>query len=73
VYLVHLQGMDLLGWAHPPSFGNILDWVTTMTCSLGFAYVFYLLTKKPSHQLARKIQVYGMRCPVVTGKPAFEV
>jgi len=73
LYLVHVQGMEMFAWAHPPSFGYILDWIITMTCSLGFAYVFYVLIEKPSHQLARKIQVYGMRRPVVSEKPAFEV
>jgi peptidoglycan/LPS O-acetylase OafA/YrhL len=60
LYLVHVQGMELFSWAHLPNFGYIFDWVITMASSLGFAYVFYLLIEKPSHQLARKIQVYGM-------------
>jgi hypothetical protein len=47
-----------------PSLGYTFDWIITMSCSLGFAYVFYLLVEKPSHQLARKIQVYSTRKPL---------
>jgi peptidoglycan/LPS O-acetylase OafA/YrhL len=61
LYLVHVQGMELFSWLHPPSFGYIFDWIITMSCSLGFAYLFYLLVEKPSHQLARKIQVFAAR------------
>ena len=72
LYLVHVQGMELLRGLNLPFLGYFLDWIVTIFCSLGFAYVFYLLVEKPSHQLARKIQVYGTRRPVVSEKPAFE-
>jgi len=59
LYLVHVQGMELLGRIGLPNLGYILSWTVTMLSSLGFAYVFYLLVEKPSHQLARKIRVRG--------------
>lgn len=61
LYLVHVQGMELPGWVRVPNLGAILNWTLTMVCSLGFAYVFYLLVEKPSHGLARKINVMGTR------------
>lgn len=61
LYLVHFQGMQLL-WrlgVKGLDLGPILNWILVMTCSLSFAYAFYWLIEKPSHQLARKIQVFG--------------
>jgi peptidoglycan/LPS O-acetylase OafA/YrhL len=57
LYLVHVQGMMLFGLSVVPNLGYSLNWIGTMSCSLGFAYLFYILVEKPSHQLARKIQV----------------
>jgi peptidoglycan/LPS O-acetylase OafA/YrhL len=74
LYLVHVQGMELFAWLKLPlpSLGYTFDWIITMSCSLGFAYLFYLLVEKPSHQLARKIQVFAARPPIVNEKPALE-
>jgi peptidoglycan/LPS O-acetylase OafA/YrhL len=73
LYLVHVQGMELFGWLRLPNLGYLFTWVGVMLCSLGFAYVFYRLVEKPSHQLARKIRVYGKRPTVLTEKPTLEV
>jgi peptidoglycan/LPS O-acetylase OafA/YrhL len=59
LYLVHVQGMELPGWLRVPNLGAIPNWTLTMVCSLGFAYVFYLLVEKPSHARARKVNVMG--------------
>jgi peptidoglycan/LPS O-acetylase OafA/YrhL len=59
LYLVHVQGMELLGWLRVPNLGPILMWTAEMLSSLAFAYAFYLLIEKPSHALARKIRVAG--------------
>jgi peptidoglycan/LPS O-acetylase OafA/YrhL len=73
LYLVHVQGMELFGWLRLPNLGYLFTWVGGMLCSLGFAYVFYRLVERPSHQLARKIRVYGKRPAVLAEKPALEV
>ena len=39
-----------------------------MTCSLVFAYVFFLLVERPSHKLARMIKVKGARNAADVGK-----
>lgn len=67
LYLVHVQGMMVFGLSGVPNLGYSLNWVGTMLCGLGFAYLFYILVEKPSHQLARKIQVIG-RPRVVLGE-----
>ncbi len=59
LYLVHVQGMELFGWLKLPNLGYILNWTAAMLCSLGFAFLFYLLVERPSHQLARKVQVFA--------------
>jgi peptidoglycan/LPS O-acetylase OafA/YrhL len=73
LYLVHVQGMELFGWMRLPNLGYIFTWVGVMLCSLGFAYVFYRLVERPSHQLARKIRVYAKRPAVLAEKPVLEV
>jgi peptidoglycan/LPS O-acetylase OafA/YrhL len=57
LYLVHVQGMELVGWLHLPSLGAIVNWTLAMAASLGFAYLFYFAVENPSHRLARKIKV----------------
>src|SRR5260370_41307984 len=54
-----VQGMELFSWLRLPNLGYILNWTATMLFSLGFAFLFYLLVERPSHQLARKVQVYA--------------
>jgi peptidoglycan/LPS O-acetylase OafA/YrhL len=57
LYLVHAQGMTLY-WRLPiPNLGYIFSWIGAMSCSLGVAYVFYVLVERPSHRLARKVRV----------------
>jgi peptidoglycan/LPS O-acetylase OafA/YrhL len=72
LYLVHVQGMELLAWLRVPHLdaiaaflGAIGTWIVTMLCSLGFAHVFYLAVEKPSHGLARKISVMGQPRAVI--------
>jgi peptidoglycan/LPS O-acetylase OafA/YrhL len=72
LYLVHAQGMELFGWLRLPNLGYLFTWCGVMLCSLAYAYVFYRLVERPSHQLARKIRVYGTRRAVPTEKPALE-
>jgi peptidoglycan/LPS O-acetylase OafA/YrhL len=57
--------MEFLGWLHVPDLGAIPNWTLTMFCSLGFAYAFYLAVEKPSHALARRINVMGRPRAVV--------
>ena len=59
LYLMHTQGGVLYGWLHIPTLGLLADWFIVMICSLVFAYGFYLLVERPSHDLARKIKVSG--------------
>lgn len=73
LYLVHVQGMESLGWLGLPSLGYIFNWVATMTASLAFAYVFYRLVEKPSHQLARKISVAGKPRTVASEEAVYQV
>jgi peptidoglycan/LPS O-acetylase OafA/YrhL len=63
LYLVHAQGMELLGRFGLPNPGYILQWLLTMASSLAFAYVFYRLVEKPSHQLARRVRVKQQEPP----------
>jgi len=57
LYLVHAQGMELY-WRLPiPNLGYIFGWFGAMFCSLGLAFVFYVLVERPSHRLARKVRV----------------
>jgi peptidoglycan/LPS O-acetylase OafA/YrhL len=69
LYLVHAQGMELFGWLRVPNLGYILNWTATMLCSLGFAFLFYLVVERPSHQLARKVQVYAKGRAALREKP----
>jgi peptidoglycan/LPS O-acetylase OafA/YrhL len=57
LYLMHTQGGTLYGWLHIPKLGLLAEWFIIMTCSLVFAYVFFLLVERPSHKLARKFRV----------------
>jgi len=59
LYLVHVQGIELFGMLPHPHLGLILNWIAAMLSSLAFAFLFYLLVERPSHQLARKIQVFA--------------
>jgi peptidoglycan/LPS O-acetylase OafA/YrhL len=61
LYLVHAQGGGLVGTFHIPIFGPISNWFLVMAFCLVFAYVFYVLVERPSHRLARKINVKGAR------------
>jgi peptidoglycan/LPS O-acetylase OafA/YrhL len=70
LYLVHVQGMQLFGWLKVPYLGYILNWTVVMLFSLGFAYLFYLLVERPSHQLARKVQVFAKGRAAISEKPA---
>jgi peptidoglycan/LPS O-acetylase OafA/YrhL len=70
LYLVHRQGMDLFWWLKLPNPGYILNWTGAMAFSLGFAFLFYLLVERPSHRLARKIQVFAKGRAVMGKKPA---
>src|SRR6266851_2809122 len=70
LYLVHVQGMELFGWLKVPNLGYILNWTATMLCSLGFAFLFYLLVERPSHQLARQVQVYAKAHAALRENPA---
>ena len=69
LYLVHVQGMEFFGWLRPPNLGYILNWTATMLCSSGFAFLFYLLVERPSHQLARKVQVLAKGRAALREKP----
>jgi peptidoglycan/LPS O-acetylase OafA/YrhL len=71
--LVHVQGMELFAWAHPSSLGYILDWIITMTCSLGFANVFYLLNREVVASIGEKTSGVWDAASGRDGKPAFEV
>jgi peptidoglycan/LPS O-acetylase OafA/YrhL len=65
---------SFFGRLNLPNIGYILSWILMMLCSLGFAYAFYLVVEKPSHQLARKIQIFRERRTVATTeKSAFDV
>lgn len=57
LYLVHGQGFTTYSWLHLPSFGRVIDWFLIMACSLLFAYAFFALVERPSHQLARRIKL----------------
>jgi peptidoglycan/LPS O-acetylase OafA/YrhL len=70
LYLVHVQGMELPAKLRFPNMGYSLNWIATMVCSLGFAFAFYLLVERPSHQLARKVNVFAKRRAVVVEGPA---
>jgi hypothetical protein len=72
LYLVHVQGMELFGWLRLPNLCYLLTWFGVMLTSLGFAYVFYRLMERPSHQLARKIRAYGARPVALTEEPALK-
>jgi len=69
LYLVHVQGMELFGYLRLPNLGYILNWTGTMVFSLGFAFLFYLLVERPSHQLARKVQVYAKGRAAIDRRP----
>lgn len=56
LYLVHAQGVWLVGKLAIPNLGYILNWLVTMLASLALAYAFYLLVERPSHRLARRIK-----------------
>jgi peptidoglycan/LPS O-acetylase OafA/YrhL len=73
LYLVHVQGMETFGWLRLPNLGYLFTWFGVMLSSLGFAYLFYRLVERPSHQLARKIRVYAKRPAALTEKPALVV
>ncbi len=68
LYLMHAQGGVLYRWLHIPKLGPIAGWFVSMTCSLVFAYVFFLLVERPSHKLARMIKVKGARNAADVGK-----
>jgi peptidoglycan/LPS O-acetylase OafA/YrhL len=70
LYLVHVQGMELFGFLRIPYLGHILNWTAVMLCSLAFAFLFYLLVERPSHQLARKVQVFAKRRAALHDRPA---
>jgi peptidoglycan/LPS O-acetylase OafA/YrhL len=70
LYLVHVQGMELFGLLRIPNLGYLLNWPAVMLASLAFAFLFYLLVEKPSHQLARKVQVFAKSRAVPTIKPS---
>lgn len=59
LYLVHVQGAELIGLVRLPRLGPVPDWSLAIVSSLVFAYVFYLLVERPSHRLAQKIRVAG--------------
>jgi len=65
LYLVHAQGVWVFWKLHIPNLGYILNWSATMTCSLGLAYIFYLLVERPSHLFARKISLSPAPRPVL--------
>jgi len=70
LYLVHAQGGGVFRDLHLPSMGGLPDWFLTMSSTLVFAYVFYTLVERPSHQLARRIKVRGARNAVEWRKEA---
>ena len=70
LYLMHAQGGVLHAWLHIPKLGLLADWFIILTCSLVFAYVFFLLVEWPSHKLARRIKVQGARNVAGLGKDA---
>jgi peptidoglycan/LPS O-acetylase OafA/YrhL len=57
LYLMHAQGMSLYARLPIPFLGYILNWLLTISTSLGFSYLFYLLVERPSHSLARRIKL----------------
>jgi peptidoglycan/LPS O-acetylase OafA/YrhL len=57
LYLVHVQGMVLYARLPIPFLGYLLTWCFTMVCSLGLAYIFYIVVERPSHRLARSIKL----------------
>jgi peptidoglycan/LPS O-acetylase OafA/YrhL len=57
LYLVHVQGMVLYARLPIPFLGYLLTWCFTMLCSLGLAYLFYIVVERPSHRLARSIKL----------------
>jgi peptidoglycan/LPS O-acetylase OafA/YrhL len=57
LYLVHVQGMEIPRLLKVPNLGSILNWTLVMLSGLLFAYAFYLLIERPSHQLARTIRL----------------
>ncbi len=61
LYLMHVQGGTLYVWLHIPRLGLLADWFIVLSCSLVFAYAFFLLVERPSHKLARTIKVNRAR------------
>jgi peptidoglycan/LPS O-acetylase OafA/YrhL len=57
LYLVHHEGGVLYSRLRLPDLGSLATWFGVMACSLAFAYVFYFLVERPSHQLARKVNL----------------
>ena len=73
LYLVHVQGMALFWRLHLPNLGYVFNWIGMMLCSLGLAYVFYILVEWPSHRLARKISTSMKTRAAVSEKPVYQV
>jgi peptidoglycan/LPS O-acetylase OafA/YrhL len=72
LYLIHEQGITLYWFLRLPNLGYIITWLGTMGCSLGLAYVFYVLVERPSHLLARKVSAARPSGAVANEKPAFQ-
>jgi peptidoglycan/LPS O-acetylase OafA/YrhL len=66
LYLVHHEGALLYGRLPVLNLPHLLNWFGAMISSLVFAFCFYLLVERPSHQLARKVKLAATR-PVKTG------
>jgi peptidoglycan/LPS O-acetylase OafA/YrhL len=59
LYLVHPQGGGLAYRLPLQNMGLLPSWFLVMAVCLGFAYAFYLVVERPSHNLARRIKVRG--------------
>ena len=59
LYLMHNQGAFLFEVLPIPNLGPWITWLGAMAGSLALSYVFYLLIERPSHQLARKVKLFG--------------
>lgn len=66
LYLVHLHAAAIQARFEKPALAPFSHFFLTMGFTLGFAYAFYRIVEKPSHELARRIGQRLLRpAPVV--------
>jgi len=63
LYLVHHEGTMLFERLPLSNWGHVPTWLGAMSCSLMVSYIFYLLIERPSHRLARKVQLSSRKPP----------